>query len=94
MGDSLSDRLLSDIIEGCQDIAQEIGCLPLLRSINTREGSKHSQKFNVDLDSCLGGRFCDFLESSLVAYFSYFHKWVKIQKYLDFHFYLVIWVAI
>ena len=34
--------------------------LSTIAEVNTREGSKHSQKFNVDLDSCLGGRFCDF----------------------------------
>ena len=30
MGDSLSDRLISDLIEGCQDFCEEIGCLPNL----------------------------------------------------------------
>ena len=31
MGDSLSDRLLQDLIHGYQDLAEDIGCLPILR---------------------------------------------------------------
>ena len=35
MADSLSDRLITELIEGCQELCEDIGCLPkLLRYTN------------------------------------------------------------
>ena len=30
MGDSLSERLISELIDGCQELCEDIGCLPNL----------------------------------------------------------------
>ena len=31
MGDSLTDRFISDLVEGCQELIEDIGCLPNIR---------------------------------------------------------------
>ena len=30
MGDTVSEKLMNDIMEGCQEMCQDVGCLPNL----------------------------------------------------------------